>query len=101
MNALRANPNAPASSVYGADQINSNKSVLANKSIGEVVAWAGKKMGVAAMGGGGFGKFTIDGLNVKGGSKGQAVGGGSSHGAVFGVAHLFNDVTRQVHVYFI
>ncbi len=46
--AIKANPNAPASSVYGADAINANKSILQGKTIGQVVAWANRKMGSKA-----------------------------------------------------
>ncbi len=43
--ALRANPNAPAASVYDPRAVNANKSVLQGKTVGQVVAWAQRKMG--------------------------------------------------------
>ena len=43
--ALKANPNAAASTVYGPGQIAANKTVLQGKTVGQVVAWANQKMG--------------------------------------------------------
>ena len=43
--ALKANPNAPASSVYGQAAIDANGSILRGKTVGQVVAWANQKMG--------------------------------------------------------
>lgn len=42
--ALRADPSAPASSVFSDGQIKSNKNVLQGKTVGEVLEWAESKM---------------------------------------------------------
>lgn len=42
---LKASDNTPVSQVLGADQINANKSILEGKTVGEVKAWAERKMG--------------------------------------------------------
>lgn len=42
---LQADRNAPASSIFSAEAIAANKSVLAGKTVGEVIAWAHRKMG--------------------------------------------------------
>jgi hypothetical protein len=42
---LRADRNAPASSIFSADAINANPSILRGKTVGEVIAWSHRKMG--------------------------------------------------------
>ena len=42
---LQADRNAPASSIFSAEAIAANQSVLAGKTVGEVIAWAHRKMG--------------------------------------------------------
>lgn len=42
---LKASDSTPVSQVLGADQINANKSILQGKTVGEVKAWAERKMG--------------------------------------------------------
>jgi hypothetical protein len=42
---LKASNDTPVSQVLGADQINANKSILQGKTVGEVKAWAERKMG--------------------------------------------------------
>ena len=43
---LSAPANTPVEEVLGSDQINSNRSILAGKTTGQVVAWAERKMGI-------------------------------------------------------
>jgi GNAT superfamily N-acetyltransferase len=45
---LRADPNTPVSELLTPAQINANKSILQGKTAGDVIAWAARKMGVAA-----------------------------------------------------
>lgn len=42
---LQADRNAPASSIFSQDAIDANPSVLKGKTVGEVIAWAHRKMG--------------------------------------------------------
>ena len=45
INVLRADPDTPVSNILSPKVINANRSVLAGKSVGEVMQWAEKKMG--------------------------------------------------------
>lgn len=42
---FKAAPNTPVSEVLSADQINANPSILKGKTVGDVMAWAARKMG--------------------------------------------------------
>jgi hypothetical protein len=46
LDAARDNPATPVSDLVGPAAINANRSVLAGKTVGQVIAWADRKMGV-------------------------------------------------------